>query len=100
MAPGVSLSVPALETASMVTSSYAMITGIVSIVAGTGLSCSNVAFPEGVEGSLEAKAAVQHGEAALCLLCAWPSESSRSTISRQLDQRQSPPHKSVMSCSF
>ena len=59
-----------------------------------GLSCSNVAFPEGAEGSLEAKVAI--GEAALYGLRRAPGRRYHA----QLDQRQSPPHKSVTSCSF
>ena len=54
-----------------------------------GLSCSNVAFPEGAEGSLEAKVAI--GEAALYGLRRAPGRRYHA----QLDQRQSPPHKSV-----
>ena len=49
-----------------------MIRGITS---GTDLSCSNVAFLEGAEGSSEAKAVIALRSSTL-----WPTESSRSAI--------------------
>ena len=62
-------------------------------VVGMDLSCSNVVFPEAAAGSSDARAAIEQRSSTL-----WPTESSRSAISRS--NRPTTISSQVLSWSF